>query len=102
MADPDLAALAAVAEHLPALVKRLTEQLVLDVQTVAIAEAEGDLEGAWAIARPWISAIQTAQRDGLVVPVIAEPDEAHGYVFPADHKLIGGDDGGSLGEVCKP
>ena len=64
MADIDFDALLEATGRLPELVRALTDKMVLDAQTVAIAEAEGDLEGAWAIALPWIRAIRTAQRDG--------------------------------------
>jgi len=54
----DLEALMEVAERLPEVLRALIDKLVLDVQTVAAAEAEGDLEGAWAIATPWLTALR--------------------------------------------
>lgn len=58
----DLAALLEVAERLPEVLRALIDKLGLDLQTVAIAEAEGDLEGAWAIATPWLTAIAKARQ----------------------------------------
>jgi hypothetical protein len=55
----DLDAMLAVVAQLPAVLRAMIDKLVLDAQTVAIAEAEGDLEGAWAIAAPWLRALNS-------------------------------------------
>lgn len=61
-AETDLAILMAAVHRLIDLGPVITEKLVLDVQMVAIAEAEGDLAGAWAIARPWLAALARVQQ----------------------------------------
>lgn len=61
--EPDLGALLTGVRQLTDLIPAMIEKLTVDTQVVAIAEAEGDLAGAWAIALPWMKALARVQRD---------------------------------------